>query len=625
MYLEKNLVSLGKRYPHYVEMIRNTQLTGRYATQPSARRDGLPNMIDRKLGFAFYNNVDPMAHAEQLVRGQNIRLQNVAVFMGFGLGYHIPAYVKIFNNSNIELMIVFEKDPEIIKTALTVVDFGNILEDHRLLLCFGQQTVAYYPALFGKLQMGNSKLFMQAMNFIDSGQAIKVDKDYYMACVRTLKDAVTGILNLYGNDPSDSLIGIQNTFYNIETIIENPGIKDLKGAFKGKPGVVVATGPSLNKNIQLLNEIEDKAVIAAADASLRVMQKKGVIKPHFVTSLERVIETSRLFEGQTEESLKDIFFAGCPVIRPETYTNYPGEKVIVYRDFATFKWLSIDRGILEIGPSAANMAFKILEYMGCNPIILIGQDLAFEGEVTHADGATYGETQDGTWTKQTLMTEGNYVPEIRTTQVWYAFKKFFENDTAQYQGRLINATEGGAKIHGAELMTFREAIDQFIKKPLNVLPTIRKKLNKPFPAQQEKDRQMVRRKVADAIEYSNSVTSRLKEGEQACLGFLSEVYAPWQKGNLSLEAEAKRRYGKIESYLTIFSEEKFYLIFMHYVQSFFIKTLVEVNGIKGNEDASMSQMAKLVEKFGKFYNYMADLIETMKKEFLELQKHVSEK
>ena len=623
MYLEKNLASLKKRYPQYAEMILNAPLSGRYTTQPSARNDKLPNMVDRQAGFMFYNNVDPMNHAEQLIRAHNIRLQSVTVFMGFGLGYHIPAYIKTFNNSGIELMVVFEKDVELLKTAFTAVNFGNMFEDPRLLCCFGQQPVTYYPTLFGKLQVSNAKLYMQSINFIDSGQAVKADKDYYTNCVKSLKDAVAGILNLYGNDPGDSMIGIQNTFYNIETIIQNPGIKDLKGAFKGKPGVVVCTGPSLNKNIDLLKEIEDKAVIAAADASLRVMQKKGVIMPHFITSLERLTPTAKLFEGQTEESLKDIFFAACPVVHPQTYTAYPGEKIIVYRDFATFKWIGIEKGILEIGPSSGNMAFKILEYMGCNPIILIGQDLAYAGDLTHAEGSVYGERQEGWATTGTIMTEGNYVPQIRTNRVWNSFKKFYENDIAHYQGRLINATEGGAKIHGAELMTFREAIDTFIKKPLDVIPTVRKKLNKPFSAQQEKDRQSVRKKVADAIEYSDTLIARMKEGEKTCIDFLTEIYVPWQNGNQSPEDEVNRRYAKVESYLTTFSEEKFYLIFMHYVQSLFINTLVEVNGIKGNEDPSINRMAKLVEKFGKFYNYMINLLETMKKEFLELQKIVS--
>ena len=61
---------------------------------------------------------------------------------------------------------------------------------------------------------------------------------------------------------------------------------------------------------------------------------------------------------------------------PETYANFPGEKIIVFRKFATFEWLDIKKGILDIGPSAGNMAFKVLEYLGCDPIIMIGQDLA---------------------------------------------------------------------------------------------------------------------------------------------------------------------------------------------------------------------------------------------------------
>ncbi|MDR2884643.1 MAG: DUF115 domain-containing protein, partial [Deferribacteraceae bacterium] len=313
---------ISKRYPQYVDMIKNAPITGRYVVQKTAVNS--LNIIDKKFNAMFYNNIDPMMGVEKELKERKIKLPSIGVFMGFGLGYHFVAYHKSF--SPIDLIVIFEKDLELINVAFTHVDYGNLFQDPRIQLCLGLEPVQYYPTLFRTLQMGNAKLHLQAINFIEIGAAIIANKDYYTNCVRTLKDGITGVMNLYGNDPKDSMIGIQNTFYNIDVIIENAGVKDLKNAFKGKPGVVVSTGPSLNKNIHLLEGLGDKAVIAAADASLAVMHKRG-LKPHFVTSLERVIATAKLFDGLTEEDVKDVYFAACPVVMPETYKNFPGEKV----------------------------------------------------------------------------------------------------------------------------------------------------------------------------------------------------------------------------------------------------------------------------------------------------------
>jgi len=87
----------------------------------------------------------------------------------------------------------------------------------------------------------------------------------------------------------------------------------------------VATGPSLNKNIHLLKGLENKAVICAVDASLRVMRRHN-LKPHLVTSLERVLPTAKLFEGLTKEDVEGVYLSACPVIRPETYANFPGKE-----------------------------------------------------------------------------------------------------------------------------------------------------------------------------------------------------------------------------------------------------------------------------------------------------------
>ncbi|MDD5051052.1 MAG: DUF115 domain-containing protein, partial [Candidatus Pacebacteria bacterium] len=162
------------------------------------------------------------------------------------------------------------------------------------------------------------------------------------------------------------------------------------------------------------------------------------------------------------------------VVYNEVYQAYPGPNIIVYRNFDHFKWLGIDRGILTIKSSAGNMAFKIAEYLGCNPIILIGQDLAISAEgKTNADNASLGTEQASYLKEKRYKVKGNIEPEVETTASLKLFLDSYNVDVAGYKGKCINATEGGAYINGTTVMTFQEAIDKYIREPFNPLEKIR--------------------------------------------------------------------------------------------------------------------------------------------------------
>jgi hypothetical protein len=522
-------------------------------------------------------------------------------------------------------LIVFDPEFEPFYVALHTIDLTPIISDSRVKLLIEVPIENVFVNLHSILSSGNLKLYVKAINIIDNSLSLRRNADYYKKVMSHLKDAVKEVLLHFGNDPWDSLIGIENTFLNINEIIDWPGIMDLKDTFKGKPGIVVATGPSLNKNIHLLKGLENKAVICAADASLRVMKKQN-LKPHLVTSLERVIATSKLFEGLTKDDVKDVFLSACPVIRPETYANFPGERIIVYRNFATFQWLEIEKGTLDIGPSAANMAFKILEFLGCNPIILIGQDLAFgENEVTHATGATFGEKEEQYHTRrQILEVEGNYVPKIKTTDVWYKFMKYYEKDIAGFNGEVINATEGGAKIYGTKIMTFKEAIERYISEDINVIDNIKSNLKYPDEAEKEKYKKQSIDKVNDAIQYSDDVISRLAYGFNKAVEFINNVIVRYEKEKVIDEDYARKTFDEVQKTLAVFGERKFFEIFMHFVQSYYLTTLIEINGVRNSDKHPRDINFTIIKLLYDMYGVMIKLIEAMKKYLYEMKAKLEE-
>jgi len=227
----------------------------------------------------------------------------------------------------------------------------------------------------------------------------------------------------------------------------------------------VAAGPSLNKNMHFLKGLRDKALIISCDASFGPLMQKG-IRPHIVTSLERTPGVDLFYTSV--DNFKDIYFVALPVIMPEVIDAFKGRKFIAYRNYPYFKWLEIDKGTLNVGISVANLAFKILTLFECDPIILIGQDLAYadDGE-THVKGNIFGERDETILSKPVIEIEGNYGKPVKSEKLWEVMKLIYEEDIVAYPGTCINATEGGAKIKGAEIMPFKEAIERYCQEPFH--------------------------------------------------------------------------------------------------------------------------------------------------------------
>lgn len=114
------------------------------------------------------------------------------------------------------------------------------------------------------------------------------------------------------------------------------------------------------------------------------------------------------------------------------------------------------------------MAFKIAEYMGCDPIVLVGQDLAYasngQSHVTGADHARDG-LATSPLTMQKTKVIGNDGTMLDSLDTWIGMLKRFEFDIDKANGayKVINATEGGAKIKGTEVMPLQEVIDKYLQ------------------------------------------------------------------------------------------------------------------------------------------------------------------
>lgn len=243
MSIEKNnLAALQRRFPDIYNKIKDLKPNQSFRLTPVQGRNDTPNMLDVKSNMLFYDNKDPMARAIDNVRGKQIKLPFFNIFLGTGLMYNFFAFFKTYEVKD-NVSIIIEKDPEIFRNLVSCVDLTQIINNEMFHFILDEPPNALFTKINRIIHNTNAKFHAKSINFIEDHASFLINKDYYLKTITILKDALREVIMFYGNDPYDSMIGIENTFLNIEEILRSPGIKDLKDKFKGRPGVVIASGP----------------------------------------------------------------------------------------------------------------------------------------------------------------------------------------------------------------------------------------------------------------------------------------------------------------------------------------------------------------------------------------------
>ena len=231
------------------------------------------------------------------------------------------------------------------------------------------------------------------------------------------------------------------------------------------PAIVVSAGPSLDKNIRELKNAKNKAYLIVVDTALKAVLRAG-IKPDVAVTVDPH-KPLVLFE---DERISELPMVVCNSSNTKVLKRHKGKK-IYFGDSESYsqsicKKYNKSLSPLESGGSVANNAFSLAKFLGFETIILIGQDLAYPDMKGHTKDAYDNEREN-----EIDFTKKKYieVEDIFGNKVWTegnmdAYRKWFEMQIVRYpQLKVIDATEGGAKIKGAEILTLKEAIQRECK------------------------------------------------------------------------------------------------------------------------------------------------------------------
>ncbi|MCY9692360.1 motility associated factor glycosyltransferase family protein [Paenibacillus alginolyticus] len=374
-------------------------------------------------------------------------------------------------------ILVIDSDLESLKYVLMSRDLSEILIDPRLVLMIARETILKNTLKTYFLQK-NTLFLTNRVLYVDQPIYEPTKPNYTMWLKEQFVLARQGLITLLGNSAEDTLLGLKNTVNNIENVINSYPLDLMKERLSKIPAVCVAAGPSLEKNISVLKQMKDHVVVIAVDTIAERLRKEGIV-PNFVCSMERGEEVYESFyKGKTFD--EKTILIGLSLLDPRIIREFEGGKSVVSPAQMPFdNWLKdsfSNLTFLDSGHSAAHLNYSLAVHLGCDPIILVGQDLAY-GSVgsTHAKG-TYDENE---YIKQRsdlnqfhekemkFSVPGFYGGEVLTNRWWVLFRQWFEENIPKHPNKGINATEGGAFIKGAEHLSLIDVFNHYCNKSVD--------------------------------------------------------------------------------------------------------------------------------------------------------------
>ncbi|MHB8062974.1 MAG: 6-hydroxymethylpterin diphosphokinase MptE-like protein, partial [Ruminiclostridium sp.] len=200
---------------------------------------------------------------------------------------------------------------------------------------------------------------------------------------KVIIDSFSTTVSSCGNDVQDILMGMDNYINNWKYTFKGVDHIYFKNLYKGKPAIIVAAGPSIDKSIEYLKNIKGKALILCADAALDVLLDEGIV-PDIVASIERIEGTIRFY--QREHIPQEVVYVGAnqvqgPILDRMSriiFTGRTGDAF--FREFNK----SIGLENLNIGNNVSHILLAFAQFLGCSTVIFTGLDLAYPQGVTHA-------------------------------------------------------------------------------------------------------------------------------------------------------------------------------------------------------------------------------------------------
>ncbi len=257
--------------------------------------------------------------------------------------------------------------------------------------------------------------------------------------------------------------------YLLQTLANAPRVtregraEALDGLWTGRPAVIVAAGPSLDRNIRDLPWARERALVISCDTAAGPLAYAGA-DPDFIVATD----PSRANAGHLSSlPAMGSWLVAEGALHASAFAHFD-RRTFFFRvgNHEPWPWLrgaGLDCRVLETWGSVATSAFSLALAMGCDPIVFAGADLAFTGGHTYARGTSFeprwafwaaaGTPPDAIW--QQLMDQWPdttatdiHGDAVRTASHLISFRDWIVERAQAHPDRRVVNTTGAGLLHG---------------------------------------------------------------------------------------------------------------------------------------------------------------------------------
>jgi hypothetical protein len=386
------------------------------------------------------------------------RETRLLLIKGLGLGTLLKAATA---RREIERLFAWEPQIALFSLMMRITDLRRVLDDPRLDLFVGDEIDTAMRILRKSHDYGtdaSAQLVVLPRHAVLRSPVMALSAeverrfDEAFAALALVSDRNTATLGRFVDLWRENLVA------NIPAILDATPVARLAGAARGRAGILVGAGPSLDRNIGPLREYADRGVIACVDTAYRTLRAAGII-PDFVVAVDATEANIRDFDGLDDADGRTALVM-VPVVDPAIPRFFRRRIVASYGhpiQQGMEEALGERFGSLLVSGSVATIAYDLLRHLGARPIVVVGMDLAY-GVASHTRGVFERVVVDRFRTREDaarrstrsgeIRREGWGGGEVRTTEQMARWADWFEREIERRPWPTVNATEGGIRIKG---------------------------------------------------------------------------------------------------------------------------------------------------------------------------------
>lgn len=359
-------------------------------------------------------------------------------FLGTLLGMHIP---KIIEKLSIKKCFIYEYNLEVFRLSLFTTKYYEISEFTTITFSIMEDDIPFKEN-FRKFIFNNFNL-----NYGIKFHTLDMYED-------RLKD-ITAMISANQAYKMNFLRRLNSLKHSFEKVINKNSILNINQAeniLKDKRVLLLASGPSLEANINWVKENQNNFVIISVGANTPLLFQNN-IKPDIIVEIHGDNDILETYETVDHKDLKDILFIAASQITNDVLTLFKSNNSFVFFNINLMKQHLGAIGGLSVG----NVAIYLSQELNAKEVYLLGVDFAISDD-GHTHISTHLQNKFDTVKEINIKEKNNIIADnlfsvqgnlketVLTNSLFYQFLEDMNRTLKSYTNNKIYNLSNGAFI-----------------------------------------------------------------------------------------------------------------------------------------------------------------------------------